>query len=97
MSPAECLGDVHRSPSRTYSNWSCLYSKPQNAVDLPGGWEDFVGSFDTPEDAVEAAPPGDEDDGWWHVVDSDRAAIHVTSETLAHGALGLDGAKIPPT
>lgn len=33
-----------------------------------GGWDDFVGDFDSKGEAIEAAKKGN---GWWHVIDRD--------------------------
>lgn len=38
-----------------------------------GGWKDFKGAFDTPEEAVAIV-----DDNWWHVVNSKTLEIVAT-------------------
>lgn len=35
-----------------------------------GGWNDFAGFFDTPEEAQEAAERKKGDWDWWHVIDA---------------------------
>lgn len=39
-----------------------------------GGWDDYAGSADTLQDALEVGEKIDED--WWHVVDLETGEVH---------------------
>lgn len=49
-----------------------------------GGWDDFVGDFDSKAEALEAAKNGNNKCGWWHVIDRD------TKEEIDETALEIN-------